>query len=469
MSHTPLLIICDLATLGALSLLGAMIVAGILRRPDRLTLLSLSLGVGAGCFSWSMFLLSWAGVLLDARTILVLYGVLMVFAALLARRARHATLAVESPTDPPRGGIDRWLTRGLWILIILLILSAASLAVGVSYFGWDDITNWVLKGYGIALEGSVFAGRNWGAVGLSYPMNITLLISLFRIMDGNLLPGSKLLYPIFYATLLIACYRFLLVHHLKRWVASLSVLLLATTPIMFTHAYMGYTNLAFTFYLITGMIWCLNSLEAGGRKEGLLGGLLLAIALWTRPEGFVMCIAVLAAIVLGWMLGGRRSYRWLVALIPLSIVGGVWFAFLRLQATSYQSSYGLIGVALRGVLAGQIHWSALYTILRYIAGQILRFRDWGFLPLLMGTLAALRFKLTRLRHDPIYTTLALAVLAIGLALIGFQHIAAYARADPSFVYDWLSLEFTRVAMPAGVGLALLGPLSLRETIAGRSG
>lgn len=462
MSIHPLLVICDLLVLAGLFLLGAMVVLAVLGRADRLLLLSLSLGVGAGLFSWSMFLVSWAGLPLNAATLLGLYAVLGVVAALLARRASRMSPVNNPSLDSPVGKLDSWLTRCCWILIALLILGAAILAVGLSYFGWDDIANWALKGYGIALEGSIFAGRQWGSIGLSYPMNLTLIIAVFRIFGGNLLPGSKLLYPVFYAALLLGCYRFWVMHGLKRWVASVCALALATTPIIFTHAYMGYANLATTFYLIMGLMLCLNSMEVRGTREAVLGGILLAMGLWTRPEGFVMCIAVLSALGLGSMLRRGPSFHWLAALIPLAIVGGSWFIFLKTQAASDTASYGLIGMAWRGILAGQIHWSALYTILRFIAGQVLRFRDWGLLPLLAGGLAVLGLRWTRLRRDIAYTTLLFATLMIGLAMIGFQYVVAYAPADPGYVYTWLSLEFTRVAMPAGVSLALLGSLFFQE-------
>jgi len=462
MSNTLLLVISDLLILASLFLLGALVVYAILGKTDRFVLLSLSLGVGGGVLTWFMFLVSWAGLRLSMGTVLWLYAVLTAAAALLAwRTVRSSTIQEESP-DPAHDKWDIWLTRSVWILIVILISTAAFLAVGLSYFGWDDIANWAVKGYGIALQGSIFAGGEWGDVGLSYPMNIPLLIALFRFLDGNLLPGSKLLYPAFYASLLIGCYRFLVLHGLKRWIASLGLLLLGTTPIIFTHAYMGYTNLAFAFYLIMGMLWCMDSMKDKGPRKAILGGLLLAMALWTRPEGIAMCIAVVVALVLGRTLSPRRHWDWWALLIPLAIVGGSWFLFLRVHTISYAPGYDLFGLAWRGILKGQIHWSAFNTIFRFMVGQVVRFRDWGFLPLLMGALFILGFRPKNLSLDPAYTSLLFAMLTIGLVLIGLHYMAAYSPQGPGFLYEWLSLDFTRVAMPAGICLTLLGLLSLRD-------
>ncbi len=467
MNTSFLLVVSDLLILGGLFLLGALIVFAILGKTDRLAWISLSLGLGAGVFSWSMFLLSWAGIPLNAGTVLGLYACLTLVAAILAwRTVRSKPVAGAAPASAS-SRTEVWLGRGFWVLIALLVLVVAFLSVGLSYFGWDDIANWVVKGYGIALQGSILAGREWGDNALSYPLNIPLLVAVFRLLDGNLLPGSKLLYPCFYAALLIGCYRFLIMHRINRWIASLGMLLLATTPIVFTHAYMGYTNLIFTFYLILGLIWCLEGMMRDSSRSALLGGLLLAIAVWTRPEGFVMAVAVFAALALAWLLGSRKTYRWLILLVPVGLVEGSWFIFSRTQPAASATAFGLFDLAWRGLLADRIYWSAFYTILRFIVGQVIRFRDWGLLPALMGILTLLGIRLSNFRRDPVYAALFFATLTIGLALIGLHYMAAYSPAGPGFVYDWLSLEFTRLAMPAGVSLTLLGLLSLQKTVDGR--
>lgn len=466
MTGSLLIVAIDLLILGGLSLLGGLVVRAILGRTDRFVLLNLSPGVGAGVISWCMFVASWAGLRLTEGTSLGLYAALVLVAALVAwRTARSVSIEKPSPNEP-RGRLDLWLTRGLWILIGSLIVTTAFLAVGLSYFGWDDISNWVVKGYGIALEGSIFAGMHWGAVGLSYPMNTTLVVTLFRILDGDILPGSKLVYPIFFASLLIGCYRFWVMHGLRRWIAALGALLLATTPILFTHAYMGYANLPFTFYLVMGLLWCIDGMKEGEARKTLLGSVLLALALWTRPEGVVMGIAVVISLWLARLLTSQGRLRLPYLLLPGLIVGGGWFIFLGAQPNPSATSYSIVGLALRGLLAGQFHWSALSTIFRFIAGQVLRFRDWGFLPLLMGLLLIAGLRWRKLREDPAIAALLFATLTLGLVLFGFQYSAAFTPRGLDFVYEWLSKEFTRLIMPAFASLTLLGFLCIKDLSVG---
>jgi hypothetical protein len=464
MINSLVFVFYDLLILCGLFLLGALVVWAILGKTDLFALLSVSFGIGAGMLSWSMFIASWAGLGLSVRTTLGLYAVLTVAAALLARRTARSNPIEEMPPDPARGRLDLWLTKGFWILIVILIIAAAFLAVGMSYFAWDDISNWAVKGYGIAFQGSILAGREWGDNGLSYPMNIPLLIALFRLLDGNILPGSKLLYPVFYASLLIGCYWFWVVHGLKRWIAALGVLLLASTPILFTHAYMGYANLPFAYYLTMGLFWCIEGVREGGTRKTLLGGFLLAIAVWTRPEGFVMCAAIVLALGTARMISARGKIKLLPLFLPIVILGGLWYIFLRMHSTLNAQAYQYSGLAVKGLLAGNIKWSALYTVLRFIAGQVVRFRDWGFILLLLIVLLVIGLRPRDLRRDLTRSALFFATVALSLTVVGADFMSAYSPEGSGFTYTWISMTFTRVFMPAGVCMTVLGFLAIKDLL-----
>lgn len=64
----------------------------------------------------------------------------------------------------------------------------------------------------------------------------------------------KILFPIFYISLLIANYSFLRIKYLK--ITSLFfTFILSTVPIILDHAYIEYTNLAFAFYLFLSVMF----------------------------------------------------------------------------------------------------------------------------------------------------------------------------------------------------------------------
>ena len=315
--------ICDVFILGGLFLLGALVLRVMLGRVDRLAIISLSFGLGAGLFSWLLFILSWAGVALNKGTILGSYTAILIALGLLAWKF-PLQLAEQTPKRKTDGKIAVWATRGLWVVVLLVIAIIAFLAVGLSYFGWDDIARWAVKGYGIAYQGTVIAAANWGGVGLSYPLNIPILISIFRILDGDLVPGSKLIFPVFYASLLIGCYRFWVLQGLRKWAASLGVLLLASTPILFTHAYMGYANLPFTYYLVSGLLWSIDGMQTRGIGKTLLGGTLLAIAVLTRPEGLDMLLVSVVTLGIARLLTAGSRMKIMPLLFPVVILVVPW-------------------------------------------------------------------------------------------------------------------------------------------------
>lgn len=455
--------ICDICIVGGLFLLGTLVLRLILGKVDWLAIFSLSFGLGSGLFAWLLFILSWAGLLLNKTTVLGSFVALLIVLALLGWRIRRP-LAEDYPAVNADGKIATWTKWGLWIVILLLVATVTFLAIGLSYFGWDDIAYWTIKGYGIALQGTVLAAANWGGNGLSYPLNIPILISIFRILDGDLLPGSKLIYPIFFSSLLIGCYRFWVFQGLRKWVAALGVLLLGSTPILFTHAFMGYANLPFTYYMVSGLIWSIQGIQKGATGKTLLGGMLLAIAILTRPEGLIMLSVSILSLGIACLLTARGRLKLLPLLLPALILAVPWYIFLREHASLDVQAYQYSGLAVKALLVGDFKWPALFTLIRYVVGQVVRFRDWGFTLLLLGMLLIIGLRPRDLRHDLVKSALFFLSVGLSLVVIGSDYMAAYTPGGSEFLYEWSSVTFTRVFMPAGICLALLGFLVLKDLL-----
>ena len=444
-------------------MLGSLAVRTILVRADWLAFASLSLGIGGGLLTWLLFLLSWAGVRLTLPMVLLTYGALILALSVGAQRRRKSPPGGDQAEGrlPQQDRSHLWMTWASWATIGILIAAAFCLSVGLSYYTWDDIANWSVKGYGIALEGSILAGARWGSVGLSYPMNLPILIALFRILDGDYLPGSKLLFPLFYASLLVGCYRFWRNRGLGSREASLGSLVLGGTPILFMHATMGYANLAFTFYLSLGVLWLIESMQDNDPRKTLLGSVLLALSMWTRPEGMLMCAGVFIALGLARILSDKSRARLAPLILPPLIVAAAWITFSRLHPTGDAEAYELSGLALRGLLGGDIRWASLAVMVRFIGGQLLRYRDWGFTPGLVGILWIVSLRPRDIRRDSAIATLFFVITVLSLIVFGAHYMAAYSPHGPAWVYEWLSLNFNRVAMPVGTLMTVLAFLAIR--------
>ena len=58
----------------------------------------------------------------------------------------------------------------------------------------DSIQIWGAKGYGIAITGSIKDVTDWETNTLAYPLHVPVLVAFFRLLSGDLLPSSKLIF-----------------------------------------------------------------------------------------------------------------------------------------------------------------------------------------------------------------------------------------------------------------------------------
>jgi hypothetical protein len=462
--------LCDLAIIGALTLMGWALLRALGVERDRLAMLSLGMALGGGLFTWMLFILSWSGIGLTAPALVFSYGALLLGLLALGRARGRPEGAPADPGASPgtvRSPFGRMPEIGLSALVVVLVVAAIVLAVGLSYYTWDAIATWSVGGYGIALEGSIFAPARWGAADLNYPLNVQLLIGTFRILDGDVLPGSKLLFPLFYASLLLGCYRFLRKQHVERSLALLGIVLIGSTPLIFTHATMGYTNLPMAHYLVMGLLWGIEAVSERSSRKALVAGFLVALAGWTRPEGIILGLAIPLSLLGGALVAHEKPKPIAALLLPWLATAAAWGIFHSQYATGEVEAIADARLALQGISQGVFHWAAFYTIARYFAGQILRFREWGlFFPAVVFLLAA-GLRPRRLSRN--FRSLALAIGAglVGILVVGAHYIAAYSGHGPGFVYDWLALEFNRVFMPVGLTVALLSIVEFSDRLRSR--
>jgi len=446
----------DALVLVALGCLGAAMAGSMLRGSDRGLVAAVSVGLGGGVLSWSLFLVSWAGVRLTASVVGGVFIGLMT-AALIAWRVIDKRVAAAPVSKALRPSRDL-LALVLNSITGILVGAASLLSWGLAYHSWDAASIWGVKGYAIAELQSIFAAGNWGTISLAFPLNVPLLIGLFHGVDGDLLPGSKLLFPLCYACTLAVVHRFWLKEGVSPRLAALGTLLLASTPLVFTHATMAYTNLPLTFYVVSGVLLLVEASREYRLGKALLGGTLLAIGVWTRPEGALLA----AAIVLGYLAFDaipRRRTGLFVFVIPVLVVGLVW-AFFQSRYYVDVDEYMVSRLGLEALLQGEIRWPALARILRFFVGQGLRYREYGLLLLVDFVLlaAGIRPFLRRSRATAILLV-GFATL-LGSAVMGIMYVFAFHPLGLAAVVNRLGSDFSRVFLPAAVLLTAASVLSL---------
>jgi hypothetical protein len=451
------LIVVALAALGAIALLGLR------DRVSTAEILGLSFPLGAGVVSWSLFLVSVAGVPLVPVTCVLTYALLGVALAVLARSraVRQAASPPEAPDTSASGRriLDRVLLVAVWTLVGLVILSLLVLAVGRSYSNYDAAALWAVKGYAISHFGDVAAAGERGAHGTAYPLNLPLQISVFHMFTGDHLPGSKILFPVYALSLAITCATFWQRRGVAGWCAAAGALFLLTVPVMYYHGSIGYADLPFTAVLIAGITSLLEGWWLGDDGLALQGGLFLGLAAWTRPEGVVYAIAVLIVLAAVFAVRDRRVTVRVPAILPLLLVLLTWLPFAG--GGIGRSNFGTAATeAVRHLVAGQFMASRLSTSLAIFLRRAVDPTNWGLLvPVAVGLLfVGLR---RWMRSFSSYLTALLAVTAV-VVFVPFVLFYVESFLFSSAFYEALLIRsFDRAFFP-GATMILIFLLSAME-------
>ncbi len=337
---------------------------------------------------------------------------------------------------------SRWAWRGFVPLLGWLVLLMV-LAVGKGYHASDALSIWGVKGYGIAQWG-LRQGTYLGLV-RDYPLHVPLLIALPKALWGDAVGMSKLIFPLFLLGIMTVLYWSIYAQTQQPLWAFLGGAFWATAPLVVRHAEIAYANLALAFYLFLGL-WVWHE-----RNERLAAGLLLAWAVWTRPEGWIL---VGVALMLGWL--GRRL-AWedkSVWLFPV-LMTVFWLATRRL-AYAYRYAPGVLSTFLPGVKAflhGEIHLDAGWTIMA-AWGRFGWPRLWGAVGglALVGLMRWAWRGRERLGRRLPLSSKALLAISGGSVMLAVSVIYYFTAYFSNSVQWWINTGFDRLNLP---GMLLL--------------
>lgn len=431
-------------------LLGTLVARLLWHDADILVILPLSLPIGLGILTWATFALAWinAGRVGLATFAGVYSGLCLVAGGILVARGPHGIRGLRMPgrgMSGPIGGVKGSLTCLLLTTILVTVLASCVVSVARAYSIYDAIANWALKGYAIAHFESIYAGESWGGHGLAYPQNLHLGTALFRLVDGDLLPGSKLLFSGYYASLVLGCMVFWKRAGLPSTMTAAGGLVVASVPIVFFHSTSGYANLPYATYVVLAALSLTSGLHAGRVGEVAAGSILLGLAAWTRPEGGAFAaLGILCICLASIRLLNKRVLA--AILLPFSILIGLWLAF----GAGFQAS-DEVGAALRAFLGGfpeaSISSEAAMALFGYASRAFTAFGTWGFLVLLVAGLGVVSLAAGTAGRHLLFRGVATAALAWLLGAGAMLYAAWPGRSD---YLEFLADGFNRAMLPGAL-------------------
>ena len=208
----------------------------------------------------------------------------------------------------------------LLVLILFQVLSSIFITVIFPVRFWDAITCWSFKARAFFLDKTIYdfySKHSYKFSHTSYPILLPLLQTYSYFSMGTLNENlMKLVFPIFYISLLIVNYGFLKIKYSeinlkvnnysakikranrvsgKNYPKTTSLFftfIISTVPIIFDHSYIEYTNLAFAFYLYLSVMFM--TLWIGFKDDRLkTNGLIILSAIFSaqlpllRSEGIL--------------------------------------------------------------------------------------------------------------------------------------------------------------------------------------
>lgn len=462
----------DLLILLAIFAFGALIVHVILSPSDLLTYFSLSFPLGGGVLTWLIFILGWAELDIFPTSFLITYilgTIIFLFLGLKLGRFRKGnnTRWTSLRKNLSNRDVKSILTPVFFLGMLILTVF---LSIGRSYSTWDAIAIWSMRGYGISIDNSIFAASEWGSQGLTYPLNLSLQIAHFHYLDGDVLPGSKMIFPLFLASVIIGSYRFWRLHGISIKAAGYYQAFFWTVPYIFTHATIGYSNLPTACYLVLGYIWGVDGVFKTDRKAQIISGIMFGLASWTRTEAVLYSVMAYIAILISWLMIKRGKPNLICWGVPFFLITISWLWFFSQYGFSIGPAQATLEHSSLGISSGWFNLHAIGVILKFFGGQIMEINKWGVVyPLfVLGILVGWRQFRPSNNAEIFACFLGFLAYAAATAMIFYVFSFNSYPDRPERFVSWLSRGFARQIMPVSILAIVTLPFLFRNSIKNHS-
>ena len=344
----------------------------------------------------------------------------------------HSTKFPNPQSPIPNPLLYLIIPIALWI--ILKIAVSSFLLIVSPPFNDDVINNWNFRGkvFFYAQEFTLELQRGYGIVEKenvsSYPPSVPLLKTWFAALYGQWNEGLvNAIHIVWYCCALVLLF-FALRRMTTLWWSLIGTYLLSSIPLYLMHGTVAYADLFLSLHVFLAVAMLLHALreESEDRASAYLriSALALALLLFTKNEGLILCAPPLSLAAIGTLLWLRRRGRhilpsllWYIGFSAAVLIP--WLGFKMLHDLPFGNAKAVSGFAF-GWQPGVLKAIAINTFLE---------GNWLLLmPLFLGLLL-LRWR------NVLRSTLALPILFILVVWMGQIGIFLFTSISNEAIYQ----------------------------------
>jgi hypothetical protein len=295
---------------------------------------SLGYLLGWGIFTFSWFLLNRVGVpyTLKSAFLLILLSIAVPLTYLTITKARFK-IGVQENAQRLRlalvqlPGWQKILVGVVCLLLVAPIIPSLYWPVK----DWDSVVLYDYRAKTFAATGFMTEGIAGGYF-FGYPLMTSLAHTVFHVAK---FPYPGIVHSLFFVALVTLAYTSLRKNVERGW-ALVWTVMIAMSPGLFGHAFMTYTNLAYTAYLVVGYLYLHRWFIDKNRSTLIISALLIGMSTWTRsaePFWLLPILLVVGAAVV--------QRKWLELVLFPSLVSIFRNTWIRFEQSHLDSSGSL--------------------------------------------------------------------------------------------------------------------------------
>lgn len=345
-----------------ITIFGILIVKNFIKDLNSALVIATGFLVGLGLFTFELFVSSWLGVRITNYSIWV--SILLMMAITLAitffRKLGFSFTKIK---------LSRFEILGISIISIVLLISFV-MSIYYPITAWDALALYDFRAKVIAEAGYFVQISGMYNYFSHYPIHTSLIHSIIYLTGGL---NPQFIYSVYLMAFATIFFSFLK-ERTSNIVAIIATLTLVTTPEIFEHSTLAYTNLPYTVLYVSGIIYIYFALLKENDGYLFISSILIALSTWVRSDLPFWITGILFALY--YSIRHKRVKPFLTYLIPFALIQQIWNRFAAMSFGNGYSTSGQLTDAGSSLLKN-LDLGRLFEISNYIYINVIS--TWGAL------------------------------------------------------------------------------------------